>query len=115
MACTHEFGIIDDIDYRKGYSDYNPQKYNCISVDDDVINRLISNLSIMKTYSHSFNKPDYSLNHWGVTIIPPESLPIFYEVVASSTQPERIEELNELATLIRTAIEEEKYMIHYGV
>lgn len=115
MTCTNEFGIIDVFDYQKDYGEYTPQKYNCISVDDYIINGLIDDLSIMKTYFHSFNKPKYGLNHWGVTIIPPESLPIFFEVIVTSSYFKKSEELNELATLIRKAIEEKKYMIHYGV
>ncbi|HHW36270.1 MAG TPA: short-chain dehydrogenase [Bacillales bacterium] len=115
MACVNEFGIIDNFDYQKVYNDYNPQKYNCVSVDDDIINSLINDLSIMKTYFHSFNRPEYGLDHWGVTIIPPESLPLFYEVIVSSRYFEKSVELNDLATLIIKAIEEKKYMIYYGV
>ncbi len=74
MACTHEFGILDEFDKRKVYNDYEPQKYDCISVDDDTMNRLIPDLSVMKTYFHSYDRPEYGLAHWGITIIPPESL-----------------------------------------
>ena len=35
MACVSEFGIIDEFDEEKDYSDYEPEKYNCISVDDE--------------------------------------------------------------------------------
>jgi hypothetical protein len=115
MACVHEFGIINVINKQKNYSDYNPQKYNCISVDDDIINSLIKPLSIMKTYFHSIKRPEYGLDHWGVTIIPTESLSMFYEVIVSSSYFKKSVELNELAILIRKAMEEKKYMIHYGV
>lgn len=115
MACTNEFGIIDIFDNQKSYSSYEPQKYNCISVDDEIINGLIKPLSIMKTYFHSFNRPEYGLDHWGITLIPPESLLLFYEVITSSSYFKKSVELNNLASLITKAIEEKKYMIHYGV
>ena len=36
----HEFGIIDSFKENKWYSDYEPEKYNCISVSDDLIEQL---------------------------------------------------------------------------
>ncbi|WP_082148071.1 short-chain dehydrogenase [Bacillus sp. LK2] len=115
MTCVHEFGIFDDFDIQKKYNDYTPQKYNCISVDDDIINSLIGNLSIMKTYFHSFNRPEYGLAYYGITIIPPESLSLFYDVVTSSRYFKNSTELSELASKIIQATEEKKYMIHYGI
>lgn len=31
-----EFGIIDEIDANKDYGHYEPEKYNCIYIDDDI-------------------------------------------------------------------------------
>ncbi|HDR7794467.1 TPA: short-chain dehydrogenase [Bacillus luti] len=115
MACVHDFGIIDDFDQQKNYNDYTPEKYHCISVDDDIINSLNPHLSIMKTYFHSVKNPEYGLAYWGVTIIPPESLSRFYETVTSSRFFKHSAELNELASKIVQATAEKKYMIHYGV
>lgn len=89
---------------------YESQKYNCISVDDDLVSMLSENLSIMKTYFHSFTRPEYGLAMTGITIIPPESLPLFYEIVSSSKY-----ELSELAQTILQAIEVKKHIIHFGV
>jgi hypothetical protein len=112
MPCTHEFGILDEFDKCKAYIDYEPHKYNCVSVDDDLINDLIPELSEMKTYFHSFDRPEYGLAHWGITIIPPESLSLFYDAVTSAN---RSDELRELALKIRQAKEQNKCMIHFGV
>ena len=35
MSNTQEFGIIEDINEKKYYIDYEPKKYNCVSIDDD--------------------------------------------------------------------------------
>ena len=115
MACVHDFGIIDDFTSQKNYEDYTPEKYHCISVDDDIISSLNQNLSIMKTYLNTEKNQKYGLAYCGITIIPPESLAIFYETVTSSKFFRKSDELNELASKIVQAAAEQKYMIHYGV
>ncbi|MDR4259709.1 short-chain dehydrogenase [Bacillus pacificus] len=115
IACVHDFGIIDDFTSRKNYEDYTPEKYHCISVDDDIISSLNQNLSIMKTYFHTVKNQECGLVYYGITIIPPESLAIFYETVTSSKFFKSSDELNELALKIVQATTEQKYMIHYGV
>lgn len=37
----HEFGIIDFWEENKWYSTYEPEKYNCIAVSDDLIAELM--------------------------------------------------------------------------
>ncbi|MGG0724906.1 short-chain dehydrogenase [Bacillus mycoides] len=115
MPCVHDFGIIDDFNYQKNYNDYTPEKYHCVSIDDDIISSFNQHLSIMKTYFHTFKNPEYGLAYWGITIIPPESLSIFYEAVTSSRYFKDSVELTELASKIVQATAEQKYMIHYGV
>ncbi|OCA83776.1 short-chain dehydrogenase [Pseudobacillus wudalianchiensis] len=115
MPCVHEFGILDAVDSQKDYDDYDPQKYNCISVDDDLIFDLNEQLATMKTYFHSLNRPEYGLAYCGITIIPPESLSLFYDVVTSSISFNESAGLNELAAKIIQAAKEKKYMIHYGI
>ena len=115
IPCVHEFGILDDFDKQKDYIDYEPQEYNYISVDDDIINCLMEQLSIMKTHYHSFNRPEYGLTYSGITIIPPETLSIFYDVVTSSRYFTISVELQELASIILQAIVGKKYIIHFGI
>ena len=112
---VHEFGIIDNIENVKRNIGYEPQKYNCISVDDEIIIDLNENLSVIRTYYHSLERPEFGLAYWGITIIPPESLSIFFDVVTSSTLYKTSTELNELASKILQAKEENKYMIHFGI
>ena len=69
----------------------------------------------MKTYFHTVKNQKYGLAYCGITIIPPESLAIFYETVTSSKFFRKSDELNELASKIVKAAAEQKYMIHYGV
>ena len=114
MPLTHEFGIIDDIN-DKAYENYAPEKYNCISLDDEVILDLIKPLSIIKTYFHRLNRPEYGLAYYGITIIPPESLSSFLHIVLFSDAWKQYGELNQLAAKIVQAKNEQRYMIHYGI
>ncbi|MGG0668319.1 short-chain dehydrogenase [Lederbergia citrisecunda] len=115
MPCVHEFGIIDHLDATYNYEEYNPQKFNCISVDDDIINSIYVHLSVMKTYFHSLNRPENGLAYCGITIIPPDSLQLFYVIVTTSKFFKESGELAELAFIISQAIEKKKWMIHYGI
>jgi hypothetical protein len=111
----HEFGIIDNIATVKSDIEYEPHKYNCISVDEEIFYYLKDQLTILKTYFHSLDRPESGLAYWGITIIPPESLSLFYDLVTSSLLYKKSPELNGLAAKILQAKEEKKYMIHYGI
>ncbi|SKC73428.1 hypothetical protein [Maledivibacter halophilus] len=116
MPCVAEFGIIDNFDKNKDYSsEYEPQKYNCIAIDDDIIDGWWNELVLIKTYFHNYNRPEYALARWGVTLIPPESLDAFYNIITNDNRSRDSKELANLMALIRKAIRENKYVIHYGV
>lgn len=111
-----EFGIIDDFDKSKDYSSYEPEQYHCVYIDDDrYINDWWERLVLMKTYFHRFSRPEFGLARWGVTLIPPESLLAFQDIVLSDTRIKEDKQLVLLAQVIQKAIEEKKYMIHFGV
>lgn len=115
MACVHEFGIFQDEDKSKEYSEYNPKRYHCITVDDDIMSELLEALAGMKTYFHSYDRPEYGLAYCGITLIPKASLPIFREVVVRSDCFPDSDELQALAALIDKAISERKDFIHFGI
>lgn len=115
MPCVAEFGIIDEFDKDKSYWDYEPQKYNCVAIDDDILNDWWDELILIKTYFHCFSRPCFSLARWGITLIPPESLKAFYNIVSTDERSKSSKELTDLMILLRKAISENKYVIHYGV
>ena len=109
-----EFGIIDELDMNKDYSDYEPQKYNCVAIDDDAyINDWWPQLCEMKTFFHSMYRPETALARWGVTIIPPESLSVFLSIVSGDSRIASDKHLSKLAKVIQKAIDSGKHMIHY--
>ena len=81
----HEFGIIDAFEENKWYSEYEPEKYNCISISDDIIEELIikfnDELMTIKTYFQVATQPGTGLDYCGITIIPPDSLRQFRDII----------------------------------
>lgn len=117
-----EFGIIDDFDAFKKRKDYlkcDPEKYHCVAIDDDLyLNdwwKRLSGIDTFNVYSNHTLQPQKSLSRWGITIIPPESLPSFLDIVVSDKRYATDKSLTSLADTIRMAIENEKHMIHYGI
>ncbi len=111
-----EFGIIDQIDPEKDYGTYEPEIYDCVAIDDHIyINDWWERLTQLKTYFHSLKRPANALARWGVTLIPPESLPGFLKIVQEDKRINKDRKLKALAEKIKKAIKGQKYMIHFGV
>ena len=106
----HEFGIMKNAP-EKGtrYDEYEPQKYNCISVNDDYLEDIVPEFDDIDFYWHTTDVKGKGLAYCGVTIIPPESNQAFANVINS------ISELADLQTLCTKAIKENKWLIHFGL
>jgi hypothetical protein len=116
MPCVAEFGIIDEFEKDKDYSsNYEPEKYNCVSIDDDILNDWWDELILVNTYFHCYSSPNFALARWGVTLLPPESLGDFYNIVSKDRRSKSSKGLIDLIILLKKAISENKYVIHYGV
>ena len=106
----HEFGIMQkDPERHKRYDRYEPEKYSCISVDDDLIEPLLEKLSEVKCYHHTPDKAGYGLAYTGVTLIPPESCGAVIETLGDNIR------LSELRNLLLKAGHDHKYIIHFGI
>lgn len=74
----HEFGIFEtEPEQDKRYDEYCPEKYGCIAIHDDYIEPLLGKLSLLETYIHTLSRPGNGLVYYGITLIPPSSLPKF--------------------------------------
>lgn len=110
-----EFGIIEDISKTQNFS-YTPEKYQCVCIDDDIyIDDWWDKLVLLKTYFHSLERPEFGLARLGITLIPPESLPGFQDIVLSDRRINEDIHLRELADKIQEAINRGKFMIHFGI
>ena len=119
MAYVHEFGIIDCIEEYKE-NEYEPEKYNCISVDGDLIDEIYNRgfgdkMKELETFAHNINRPYKDLAYYGITLIPPRSLKQFLNIVIEENIDIKSGELENLINKIYCAIKENKWIIHYGV
>ncbi len=109
---VHEFDLWDrNLKTPIRNSDYN----GYTEVDDDFIQELMEECSIMRTYFHSYHRPELGLDYYGITIIPNESLSMFYNVVTQSRAFPQSEALSDLASLIVRAEREGKDLVHFGI
>lgn len=115
MPYTHEFGVLDATIRHSSYDEYEPERYDCVSVDGEWVDEFIDELNQMRTYSHSYDRPGFGLEECGVTLIPHESLALFYQVVKAMMYTHESEQLNQLLAKITQAQVEQKDMIHFGL
>ena len=106
----HEFGIMAKTPEKgKRYDEYEPEKYNCICVDDEYVEKLHDDLNKTDFYWHTLDVKGKGLAYCGVTLIPPDSLASFIDAVKDDFQ------LAELENLLKKALEENKWIIHFGL
>jgi hypothetical protein len=114
-----EFGIIENFDEKRDYTGYCPEKYHCLAIDDDLyLNdwwNALSRIDTFNVYEKGVLQPQKALSRWGITIIPPSSLPVLLDIVLSDKRSKKDKRLIAFAGMIHQAIVENKYMIHYGV
>lgn len=114
----YQFGIMDKIIYNVNFIYSDPEDYACIFVDDIYIDemseRYTQDFEKMKSYSYSTCNEGWGLDIFGLTLIPPESLKIFSQIVTSANKYYKNQQLQSLIDLISEAMSEDKYLIHYG-
>ena len=106
----HNFGIMQAApEHGKRYDEYEPEKYNCISVNDDYIESVVNDLNNIDFYWHTLDVLGKGLAYCGVTLIPPSSMEKFISVIKN------IPELQELKQLLSNAQKDNKWIIHFGI
>lgn len=106
----HEFGIMAKAPAAgQRYDDYEPEKYRCVAVADERVERLAREAAQLPMYWHTVDCPAEGLAYTGITLIPPKTLPKLRETV------QRLGDMAELAALLGRAERENKWVIHYGV
>lgn len=107
---NHEFGIMQNAPKQgKRYDEYEPKKFNCICVNDDYLEDIVSNFNHIDFYWHTLDVKGKGLAYCGVTLIPPGSLQEFIDVIKDTP------DLHELKELSEKALAENKWLIHYGL
>ena len=106
----HEFGIMPQAPRPgKHFDIYEPEKYDCISASDDDIQPFLDAFRYGKTYWHTLDRPELGLAYNGITLIPPETLDAYLEIIWKNPK------LSELAALLIEAKEKHAFVIHFGI
>lgn len=106
----HEFGIMQHAPLGgKRYDDYEPEKYDCISVDDVFLEDVVGAFTPIDFYWHTLDVRGKGLAYCGVTLIPPQSLEALIAIIRD------LPGLSELTALSETAQRAGKWMIHFGL
>lgn len=106
----HEFGIMQAApEAGQRYDEYEPQKYDRISVGDEHLENIDAKLSQTDFYWHTLAVKGKGLAYCGVTLIPPDSMQAFVAVIGDTPA------LSELKALLEKAQRENKWVIHFGL
>ena len=110
IMAKHEFGIMENTpENHRRYDEYEPRKYNCISVDDEYIEKAEKSFCNITFYWHSLDVNGKGLAYCGVTLIPPEALDEISDLINGA------DGLGELKALCEKAKKENKWIIHFGL
>ncbi len=106
----HEFGIMEHEPLvGERFDDYEPQAYDCVSVDDEYILALSERLSQIQFYWHSVDITGNGLAYSGITLISPEKAHEMLNIIKDNP------EFSELTVLLKRACLKGKYVIHFGI
>lgn len=111
-VAKHEFGMMQkNPGLWEQFNSYEPERYDCIAVDDDVIEPLLADFQEIVCYWHTLQRKEKGLAYWGITLLPPESLEAFIKVFTE----QNAKKLFPLIALMEAARAEGKYVIHFGI
>ena len=106
----HQFGIMmTDPAPGQIFEEYEPDKYDCIAVDDEYVQDVAEKLAGVRVYWHGLDRPESGLAYHGITLIPPESMADVKEAVRDVPKIRRLKEM------LVVAVRERKFVIHFGV
>ena len=106
----HQFGMMmADPEPGQIFEEYEPEKYDCIAVDDEYVQAVAEKLAGVRVYWHGLDRPESGLAYHGITLIPPESIEEMIEVVRD------VPEMRRLMEMLVVAERERKFVIHFGV
>lgn len=125
------FGVIPEFDSSKSYylSDNfyegcfedHLEKFNCVPISDDIVNELIRFTRGIPTYFGSADRAGDGIDHWGITLIPPESVKRLIDVIEENRETiaagneDEAKDIDVMLTKLRKAYDTGKYAICYGI
>lgn len=112
ILANHEFGLMQqEPTFNESFNSYESQKYNCIMIDDVLIEPIMGNLQGIDCYWHTRKISKKGLAYSGISLIPPKSIEAFISILSSLNK----QEYSNLIELAIQAKEKGKYIIHFGI
>ena len=68
------------------FEEYEPDKYDCIAVDDEYVQAVAEKLARVSVYWHGLDRSESGLAYHGITLIPPESITEVIEAVRGGNE-----------------------------
>ena len=107
---THAFGLMDrPPEPGRDYGVYDPENYVCAWAEDDALNEAAGAVSGMDCCWGALDRPEKGLAWCGVTLIPPESLPVLLAALEGRTA------LQAVYRLLQRAEQSHQFVIHFGI
>lgn len=91
------------------FDEYEPQKFACISVDDEAIEKIMPQLNEVELFHHTVDEPKKGLAYYGITLISPRAEREILDLIKGS------DDLANLEALTETALMFDKWIIHFGI
>jgi len=106
----HEFGIMSKAPVPgERYDRYEPEKYDCIAVEEELVDEIISETGELTMYWHTVDSEAKGLTESGITLIPPSAMRCFLAVINEK------KEYDGLRQLFEKAYTYQKWVIHFGL
>ena len=106
----HQFGIMmADPELGQIFEEYEPEKYDCIAVDDEYVQEVAEMLAGVSVYWHGLDRPESGLVYHGITLIPPESIEEVIEAIKD------VPEMRRLMEMLVVAERKQKFVIYFWV
>lgn len=107
---AHQFGIMNREPLAgERYDKYEPEKYDLISIRDDLIETIINDFKSIKCFCHTLDISCRGLVYSGITLIPPYSAGEMAESIKN------IPGFNDFKIMLLKAESKNKFIIHYGL
>ncbi len=106
----HQFGLMERPPQKgERFEQYEPERYGCIAVSDELIDGLDEAFGRIAAFSHTINQPCHGLVKAGITLIPPKSAGRMAEAIGQK------KEYSSLRDLLVQAERTRKWTIHFGI
>lgn len=116
---NHEFILVDLNEMPNSISYELKDGHERSILDDEIVVNNPLFLRGFETFKISFKNRSEGLDYWGNTIIPTSSIKQFLrqieDVKISITGKMFLNQLNDLELLLKKALLENKYIIHFGI